>query len=283
VRGGGHGERKETTMTMWKLALLAGAVTATAVGGAALAFAGENVGGRGDATPTTMVAQVSGDEADREDPRTALRDLMQDADFREDLWALQEQQQTAMRAWWDEYGDDPTGDEARDALHDLREAQRAATQGLMDEYGVEWGAGDGGDSAIAELMSNDDFRDELWALQDETEQAVQSWWGEYGDDPTSDEARTALETLREEQRAALEALGEKYGVDLGGRPLMGRGGGLGGGLLGGAFFGGGVVGGPPGGGLGCGDWGGLDDACDRGVPDGDADEDSLTTETTRTL
>ncbi|MEE4274925.1 MAG: hypothetical protein V2J16_03550 [Thermoleophilia bacterium] len=270
-------------MTMWKLALLAGAVTATAVAGVAVAYGGGDVGGRSAPTPTTMVAQMNDEEADGEDPRAGLRDLMQDPDFREDLWALQEQQQTALRAWWDDHGDDPTSDGARDALDELREAHREAMQELMEEYGVEGQGLSGDGSAIQGLMGDEEFRDELWALQDETGEAVQSWWDEYGDDPTSDAARAALEALREKQRAALEALGEKYGVELGGRRLMGRGGGLGAGLLGGAFFGGDLMGGPSGAGHGHGDGGGFDDACGPGAPDDAAGEDSPTTETTRTL
>ncbi|MBN2204697.1 MAG: hypothetical protein JW767_06715 [Thermoleophilia bacterium] len=261
-------------MTMWRLALLAGAVTATAVAGVAVAYGGGDVGGRGDPTPTTMVAQSIEDEVDGDDPRTGLRALMQDPDFREDLWALQEQQQTAVRAWWSEYGDDPAAGEARDALEELREAHREAMRELVEEYGVEWQGVGGDGSAIRELMGDEEFRDELWALQDETGEAVQSWWDEYGDDPTSDAARAALAALREKQRAALEALGEKYGVELDGRRLMGHGGGLGERLLGGAFFGGGH---------GRGDRGGLDHGCGPGIPDGDAADDSPTTDTTRIL
>jgi hypothetical protein len=285
VTGGGHGDLKETTMTMWKLALLAGAVTAAAVGGVALAFAGEDGSGRGATPTTTMVAQVDEAEADGDDPRVDMRELMQDPDFREDLWALQERQQTALRAWWDENGDDPSADEARDTLDELREAHYEAMQELMGKYGVEWPAGDGSDFAIAELMGNEEFREDLWALQDETEQAVQSWWDEYGDDPTSDDARAALETLREEQRAALGALGEKYGVELDGRALLGRGGGFGGRHLGGALFGGDLMGGPFDGGHGYGGWGGPGDACGPGGAEapGGVGEDSSRTSTTTTL
>lgn len=74
-----------------------------------------------------------------------------------------------------------------------------------------------------DLMRNEDFRAELWALQDEALKAVRAWWDKYGDDPASDAAREALQALREEQRDKMEALLEKYGVDLGDRSGCGRG------------------------------------------------------------
>ncbi len=101
-------------------------------------------------------------------------------------------------------------------------------------------------TSLWQLMQDDGFRAELWALQDEAQQAMRSWWDEHADDPTSDAARQALQTLREEHRAKMEALLEKYGVDLGDR----RAGGCGGGR-----FGDGPRGGPMGGLMGLGPMG----------------------------
>lgn len=237
-------------MTTWKLAVLVGAVTAASVSGVALALDGDDAGSRDRrAAAATMVAAQSYADGDRcGDGRGAMQELMGNEDFRDDLWALQEKQQTAIRAWWDEYGGDPTGDEARAALDELREAQRAAMQTLMEKYGVEWQKGDGNGSALQQLMADEEFRKELWALQDDIGAAVQSWWDEYGDDPTSDAAREALQKLRDDERAKLEALYEKYGVDVDDFAGRGRGGGLmGGGLFGGGLMGGGRMEGGPGG------------------------------------
>jgi len=101
---------------------------------------------------------------------------------------------------------------------------------------------DGSGSALQELMQDPDFRDDLWNLKDEAAEAVKSWWDEYGDDPTSDDARAALGKLRDEQRANLEALLSTYGVDVDDLRTMGRGG-----LLEGGLFGGPLGAGPPGG------------------------------------
>jgi len=224
-------------MKNWRLAILVGAATAAATAGVAVAADGSRDGDRDGRTAATMVAHRGRDEAAAGGPGAALRGLLQDPEFREDLWTLRDRQQQALRAWWDEYGDDPTSDEARDARDELRDAQRSALQDLMEKYGVERPDAAAGGSAAIDLMGDPAFREELWALQDETEAAVEAWWDEHGDDPTSDEARAALQKVREEQRASLDELAQKYGVDLGGRALLGRGGPLGGDLLGGELFG----------------------------------------------
>lgn len=218
-------------MKTWQLAVLVGAITAAGVTGAALALDDRGQADGRDGGPTAMIARTDDSEGRASaDPRSAMHELLQDPEFRDELWKLRDEQQTAMRAWWDAYGDDPTSDEAQDALDALRDAHHEAMDALLEKYGVE--AGTGPDSDVQELMSNEDFRNELWKLQDEAEAAVQSWWDEYGDDPESAEAREALRTLREEQRAGLEALYEKYGVELDGRDGFGRGPVMGGGLFG---------------------------------------------------
>ena len=66
---------------------------------------------------------------------------------------------------------------------------------------------------VQELMSDDAFRADLNALRDTQQEASDAWWDKYGEDPESDEAREARQTLREQQRTEMSALLEKYGVD----------------------------------------------------------------------
>jgi hypothetical protein len=145
-------------MTRWKLAILVGAVTAVAVTGVAVAL---DHGGRGDGDHAARAAAVAerdgdgpqgwpgggsqapdgsqgpdGSQAPDMGPSEKLQELMQDPDFRDDLWALKDEATTAVKTWWDTYGDDPTSEKARAALSDLRDEQRAAFEALLEKYGV---------------------------------------------------------------------------------------------------------------------------------------------------
>jgi len=95
---------------------------------------------------------------------------------------------------------------------------------------------------VQELMTDDAFRADLNALRDTQQEAMDTWWEKYGDDPASDEAR---EALREDAGSAMQALAAEYGVEL----PEGSGGFLGkrGGGMGGSHKGGGMMG--PGGGF----------------------------------
>lgn len=160
-------------MKTWKLAILVGALSAATVTGVALALDRPGMAGDSRQATTTMVAQQ----------REAGRTQAQEADA------------TIMVA-------------------QQGEAERTQAQEADEVRGALWG-----------LMQNEDFRADLWALQDGARDAMRAWWDEYGDDPTSDAAREALQTLREEQGASMQALLEKYGVDRADRttPGCGRG------------------------------------------------------------
>lgn len=128
-------------MKNWQLAILVGGATAAAVTGVALAVDGSRDGERERRTATTMVAARDREPADAECPGDALREVMRDPELREELWALRDRQQHALRAWWEEYGDDPSSAEARRALQKVREEQRAALEELGEKYGVDLGGG----------------------------------------------------------------------------------------------------------------------------------------------
>jgi hypothetical protein len=146
-------------MTRWKLAIIVGAATAIGVTGVALALDGD---GRGDGDRAARAAVVAerndndggprewgsgsqapegsqapdGRQAPDLDQLGALQELMQDPEFRDDLWALKDGATTAVKKWWDKYGDDPTSAKAREALGELRDEQRAKFEALLEEYGV---------------------------------------------------------------------------------------------------------------------------------------------------
>ena len=135
-------------MTTWKLAVLVGAATAVGVTGVALAVDRDGRGDGDRAARTAVVAErndndggpeegSSGRQAPDLDQLGTLQELMQDPDFRDDLWALKDEATTAVRTWWDKYGDDPTSDDARAALGKLRDEQRAKLEALLDKYGVD--------------------------------------------------------------------------------------------------------------------------------------------------
>jgi hypothetical protein len=146
-------------MTRWKLAILVGAATAVGVTGVALALdrdgrgdgdhaaraavvaerndndGGPAEGGGGGRTPEDSQAPEGGRAPDL-DQLGALQELMQDPEFRDELWALKDGAATAVKTWWDKYGDDPTSAEARKALGELRDEQRAKFEALLEKYGV---------------------------------------------------------------------------------------------------------------------------------------------------
>jgi len=76
--------------------------------------------------------------------REKLQKLMADDDFRADLNDLRDEQQAAMEKWWDEYGDEPRSDAAREAMDTLRDDARADMERLLEKYGVELPEGFGG-------------------------------------------------------------------------------------------------------------------------------------------
>ncbi len=140
-------------MTRWKLAIIVGAATAVGVTGVAVALDRD---GRGDGDRAARAAVVAerndndagpregdsgsqapeGTQAPGLDQLGALQELMQDPEFRDDLWALKDGATTAVKTWWDKYGDDPTSAKAREALGELRDEQRAKFEALLEKYGV---------------------------------------------------------------------------------------------------------------------------------------------------
>jgi hypothetical protein len=246
-------------MTRRRAAILAG-IGAAALAltlGAALVRSGD--GGTADAAAladmTSYVAAASSsDDGGQTDLRSQIDDLMTDEDFRNDVRALRDEQQDAVDAWWDEYGEDRDSDAARAALEDLREAQRTEMNALLEKYGVDTTAGEQAREdarqareKIGELMSDDAFRAGLSALRDTQQDAMGAWRDKYGEDPTSDAAREAMQTLRENAASDVEKLLEQYGIELpdglGDRFFGGHGGGamgpgglMGGGLMGGDGF-----------------------------------------------
>ncbi len=249
-------------MRIRRVALLAGIGSAAVALTLGVTLAGGGDGATADAAALTTYAATTGgsESGDQTDLRSQIGDLMTDQAFRDDVRALRDTQQAAMDEWWDTYADDRDSDAAGEARDKLREEQRTEMNALLAKYGVDTSAMEQTREAaqqarekIGELMSDDGFRDDVNALRDAQQAAMDAWWDKYGEDPTSSEAREAMQALREDARADMEALLEKYDVDLpgglGGRLFGGRGGGLmGGGLGGGDLDGGGHGGGLMGGG-----------------------------------
>ena len=134
-------------MTRWKLAILVGAATAVAVTGVAVARDHDARGNGDRAARAAVVAERNdndsgpaegggGSQAPGLGQLGALQELMQDPEFRDDLWALKDGAATAVKTWWDKYGDDPTSAKARQALGELRDEQRAKFEALLEKYGV---------------------------------------------------------------------------------------------------------------------------------------------------
>ncbi len=97
-----------------------------------------------------------------------------------------------------------------------------------------------GGGPMAELMGNDEFRSDMFALREQHLEDMKSFWDQHGDDPTSDAAREAMQKLREQHRSDMQALLKKHGVEWDGLPGRGAGRGAGcGGFMGGGGFGGG--------------------------------------------
>jgi methanogenic corrinoid protein MtbC1 len=186
--------------------------------------------------------------ADSSGLREQLKELMANDEFRAELNTLRDGQQEAADAWWDKYGEDPDSDEAREARKTLREQQRSQMSTLLEKYGVDTAAMEQAREdakqareQLRELLANDEFRAELNTLRDAQQEAMDAWWDKYGEDPDSDEAREARETLREDAASAMQELAAKYGVELpeGQAGFRGK--------RGGGFMGGGMMG--PGGGF----------------------------------
>jgi hypothetical protein len=127
-------------MKMWTRALVIGsavAVAVLAVAAIAAAFGGLDRGpsfGRMDGG--MMFAADGAGTRGEGSGGCGGSGLMQDPQAREEMWALRGEHQDEMRAWWDEYGDDPQSDEAQEALGKLREEHRADMLKLFDKYGV---------------------------------------------------------------------------------------------------------------------------------------------------
>ncbi len=230
------------------MAGIGAATVALALGGA---FVLDRDGNTADAAElVSYVATTSA--ADGTGLREQVRELMTDDAFRADLNALRDAHQEAGDAWWDKYGDDPESDEAREARETLREQQRTQMSALLEEYGVDTAAmeqaredAQQAREQLRDLMANDEFRADLNVLRDTQHEAMDSWWEKYGEDPTSEKAREAMQALREDARSAMQELAAEYGVEL----PEGSGGFLGkhGGGMGGGHRGGGMMMGPGGG------------------------------------
>jgi hypothetical protein len=131
-----------------------------------------------------------------------------------------------------------------------------ADAAALTSYAAAVGSSDSGDQAglrsqIGDLMADQAFRDDVRALRDTQQAAMDEWWDTYADEPTGSEAREAMRALREDARDDMKALLEEYDIalpgGLGGRLFGGRGAGLmgGDGLFGGGR-GGGLMGDGPG-------------------------------------
>ncbi|GEM_PF-3280443 len=233
----------------WVIVAGVGAATVALTLGVALTRGdGATASAAETASLTAYVANNSDtDTADGTDPRAQIRDLMTNEDFRDDVAALRDTHEAAMDEWWDTHGEDPDSDAAREARESLREQQRTQMNALLEKYGVDTSAMEEAHETaqqarekLQDLMADDQFRADLDEVRDAQQTAMEKWWDSYGEDPTSDKAREAMQKLREDARADMEKLLEKYDVEL----PDGRGGGVfggrGGDMMGPDGFGGGM-------------------------------------------
>jgi hypothetical protein len=127
-------------MKTWQRALVVGSAVAVAVLAVATIAAGFGGGDRGfpfGGMDGGMMFAADGDAASGQGWRgCGGSGLMQDPEAREEMWALRDEHQKEMRAWWDTYGDDPQSAEAQDALTKLREEHRGDMAKLFEKYGL---------------------------------------------------------------------------------------------------------------------------------------------------
>ncbi len=231
------------------MAGIGAATVALSLGGA---FVLDRDGNTADAAElVSYVATTSA--ADGTGLREQVQELMTDDAFRADLSALRDAQQESDDAWWDKYSEDPESDGAREARETLREQQRTEMSALLEKYGVDTAAmeqaredAQQAREQLHDLMANDEFRADLDVLRDTQHEAMDAWWEKYGEDPSSEAAREAMQALREDAGSAMQELAAEYGVQLpeGSGGFLGKhGGGMGGGHKGGGMMG-------PGGGFG---------------------------------
>lgn len=133
--------------------LLIGAVAAAVIGVGAMALAAGRSADSGAATGAAAVMKnafaAADGQADGERgwggrgcgvANGPMAELMSDEDFRDDLYSLREEHLNDMKAFWDEHGDDPASDAAREAMQKLRDEHRSDMQTLFEKYGVDWDA-----------------------------------------------------------------------------------------------------------------------------------------------
>ena len=65
----------------------------------------------------------------------------------------------------------------------------------------------------AALPEDPQAREDLAKLREEHRADMRAWWDKFGDEPTSDAARTAFDELRAEHADEMRALLEKYGIE----------------------------------------------------------------------
>jgi hypothetical protein len=110
-----------------------------------------------------------------------------------------------------------------------------------------------GRGACSALTSNPEALKAMDALRTENRAEMQAWYAKYSADPTSAEARAAHQKIREEHWSEMRALLEKYNVAIpegAGPGSGGQGGMMGGGGGGGCGGAGGMMGGNGGGMMG---------------------------------
>jgi hypothetical protein len=119
----------------------------------------------------------------------------------------------------------------------------------LSVVGVAWGSGTARShtrlaGACRTLMTNPQAVKEMRALRADHQKDMQAWFAQFGSDPKSAAAKTALQKLRQSHWADMKALFEKYGVKVplggtgaracgGSSGMMGAGGSCGGGGCGG--------------------------------------------------
>ncbi len=121
------------------------AALVVALGGAGAAYAAAGSGVDGAPTKATSTASAA---------RTAVSDqprgfgacgrLFTDPAARDAMWELRAEHHAEMRAWWEQYGSDPSSAAAQSALDELRTEHRNDMRSLLEEYGVDEALRNGG-------------------------------------------------------------------------------------------------------------------------------------------
>ncbi len=144
--------------------------------------------------------------------------LMSDQQFRADVTELGASISPSLMQWRDSYGEDPTSATAIGALRKLGEQWEPSVDKLLGKYGIDLDAihraAKKTSAKMLALMRDDGFRADLWRIRDAREAESDAWWDTYANEPTTDEALSAMAKIEQKYREQMSELLEQNGMDM---------------------------------------------------------------------